>query len=246
MTETLPLRRFTDSGNERFKRMILEGKSSYQDLLESPEATEDIKKDIEIEIRPFRDREDAARHLDEALQKTGMSDEEIRRDYRMWSWLSCVWYDRFLHDEWKEGGHGAKNKSAPDLYVLLAIDPDENSMRFYRHWFSGPWSIFRAHQGNLDAAKILLYTPVYKPGDIAESLVATQEFATSHSIIRLAARLYLDDESSLKVGAAGKDDGSSRRLVAVLKQLQLTWDVTSMNPDDLVGLLGDEFNRFLK
>jgi hypothetical protein len=246
MTETLPLRRFTDSGNERFKRMILEGKSNYQDLLGSPEATEDIKKSIEIELRPFRDREDAARHLDEALQKTGMSDEEIRRDYRMWSWLSCVWYDRFLYDEWKEFGHNTKKKKKPDLYVLLGIDPDEEVFRFYRHWLSGPWSILRAHQENLDAARILLCTPVYKPGDLAESLVATPEFATSHSIIRLAAHLYLDDKSSIKDGAAGKDDGCSRRLVAVLKQLQLTWDVTSMNPDDLVSLLGDEFNRFLK
>jgi hypothetical protein len=58
-------------------------------------------------------------------------------------------------------------------------------------------------------------------------------------------KLYIDPETGqAKRGAAGKGNGSARRLVKVLKQFDLTYYREDMDADEIISLLPDEFDRF--
>jgi hypothetical protein len=48
----------------------------------------------------------------------------------------------------------------------------------------------------------------------------------------------------LKVGAAGKGAGSARRVVDVIQQFDLTWDIYGMDSSKFLSLLPSEFDRF--
>ncbi len=57
--------------------------------------------------------------------------------------------------------------------------------------------------------------------------------------------MYWDDTAkNLKRGAAGKGGGSARRLVRIIRQYQLTYDLNSMNGNEIVELLPDEFAKW--
>ena len=47
-----------------------------------------------------------------------------------------------------------------------------------------------------------------------------------------------------KGGAADREGGSARCLADVLLQLDLTWDLHAMTPDEILELLPGEFDRF--
>ena len=60
--------------------------------------------------------------------------------------------------------------------------------------------------------------------------------------------LYVDKKSrKIKRYAASKaeEPGSSRRLIAVLKQLDRTYALNTMTPEAIMGLLPEEFDRFI-
>jgi len=68
--------------------------------------------------------------------------------------------------------------------------------------------------------------------------------------MKAAVKLYVKqtgDYWSLKRGAAdskGKRPGSLRRLITVIDQFSLTYDLYGMNDDEILDLLPSEFERW--
>src|SRR5207247_3987028 len=66
------------------------------------------------------------------------------------------------------------------------------------------------------------------------------EFVKTHH------RLYWDDEADdVKTGARGEGPGSIMRMIDLLTQFDLTFDIASLKFDDFMRLLPNDFKRFL-
>ena len=98
---------------------------------------------------------------------------------------------------------------------------------------------------NPERAMAFLCKPPHIITDIEAQIGASQELVTNPAVVELTTRLYYDPETKkTKPGAGGKGPGSPRRLVAVLGQLDLTWDLYASTSDELLKLLPKEFNKF--
>jgi hypothetical protein len=87
--------------------------------------------------------------------------------------------------------------------------------------------------------------PPGERGEIVEQLSARQEIAACPAVIAAASELYNDAERrTFKKGAAGRSRGSIVRLIKVLQQYQLTYDLYSLSGRQLVSMLPSEFDRF--
>ena len=91
----------------------------------------------------------------------------------------------------------------------------------------------------------LICGPVSKQGDLIEQLASRQELITNKSLIKAVTELYYNPSTGTnKRGAGGKGAGSPRRLAEVIDQYNLTWDLYAISPDEIIGLLPSEFDRF--
>ena len=122
--------------------------------------------------------------------------------------------------------------------------PGAASWRYYRHLLAGPYRIFQRHR---DCAKLLLSGPLSKPGDCPEQLASRQEFIQNPGIIGAASILYYDgDKQRPRRGAAStkRKPGTLRRFVDVVQQLDLTYDLYSMQPTEILTILPREFDSW--
>ena len=237
---TRTLRRFNRKGSGAFEQCIRGMKAgqleNHLPLLESEDLTEPTANNCAFEVRDFRDREDAGKHLDAIVGQLGETDYQLRQDVGLWTWLAAVWLDVLVPDR-------TALRTGDPIPRLVLYSSDYKT--YYRHWLAGPWSIYSAHREQPDRARALLYTPVTSPGEIAEQFGANPTLIRRASTVEAITKLYIDPGTGkAKKGAAGRGKGSARRLVKVLKQFDRTYDRGEMDADEITSLLPDEFDRF--
>ena len=88
----------------------------------------------------------------------------------------------------------------------------------------------------------LLCQPVNLPGDVVEQLASRQEVVTNPGILDLATKLYV---SATTQRLKPRADGSARRLIDVLGQFDLTWDLYASTGAELAAVMPKEFAKFL-
>lgn len=236
------LRAFTPEGIERVREMLVAlqqgGQNDPRLLLENDRFTVPVD-DIDVKPRPFADRQEAGEHLVALLSgvrpRPGHS---VESDAGLWTWLSVLWLDQLA----PRAADGTRRPGKPYRFVLA----DRDYRTYYRHLLNGPYRIVRAHSDRLRDVRVLLATPVDKPGDLVEQIASHQRIVTSPTLLALATSLYIDPVSAQpKKGAAGRDrPGVLRRLIDVLTQFDATFDTWSMSTADLLDMLPDEFDRF--
>lgn len=190
-----------------------------------------------IEIDPnlqFRDRFASAKYLNRLL---GGLEAGVERDVGLWAWLSLLYFDQLCPKD--RAGKRKVGEQARYIPVPNAFQ------KFYRHLLLGPFLIYRAHANDPSCARVMLANPVSAPGDIVEQLASRQELVTNRAVVAVATALYVDSASGqLKRGSGGKGSGSPRRLADFVNQVDLTYDLYAMTPNELLGLLPKEFDRF--
>jgi hypothetical protein len=237
----MQLRRFNQRGIEAFEsaldRIGTGEDAGIAPLLSDPELTEVLSSRSLVDIAPFANRYEAARYLHEVLQPIEKAVGDIERDKGLWAWLGAAWLDVLApKDESGRRKLGARARWVP------AVDDYKS---YYRHLLAGPYRIYRAHQDDPSRVMAVLATAVEQPGDVVEQLASRQEIITSPSLMTAITTLYYRPTTKrLKTGAAGKGGGSARRLVDVIQQFDLTWDVYGMRPTEFLDLLPSEFDRF--
>jgi hypothetical protein len=232
------VRRFTDAGVLAAKDVLTafdNGELPDVDaLLSDSKLTEDVG--IEIEVRPFRNRRDAADHLVTSLAPLDSS-IDVSRDRGLWTWLGLAWLDllapvqlgaRMVREHWR---------------WVLAVD---DYQKYSRHLLAGPYFVALSHRDDLDRAMAVLVTKVESPGEIVAQLTTRYDIVRSPGIMLAATELYVDPSTTtgFKRGAGGAGAGSPRRLAEVLLQFELTWDVVGMTAEQILQLLPAEFDRF--
>lgn len=195
---------------------------------------------VQAEIDPereFADRLEFGMYLVDLLQ--GMPDEETDRG-GLWTWLALYYFDTLCPEQ-----NGARRALADHRYVLPVETGAQDFRRYYRHLVATPFRLVRMH-GPL--ARAFLKTPLPVHGDYAEQLAARQEIVSNQAVVEAADRLYYSEDGSgrLKVGAVDRNrPGNVRRLIAVMQQLDLTYDLYGMTADDILDLLPGEFEGWL-
>ena len=190
--------------------------------------------------RPFKSAYELGKYLANDVLKD-VEKRVISREYRLWNWLALFLFDQLCPES---GG-----RREPLEIAAYSLEKDFNYRRYYRHLVRSAWILVSVHG---EFSKVLLSPGTKNPNnpvairtDIQMQLSATQEFVEGRSIIRATYALYYDEKTDrLKSGSATKGDGAPRRLVSVLNQFDLTYDLHASPTDTLVALMPAEFDRF--
>lgn len=206
------------------------------DLLTDSSCTKILKNDIELEKRDFKNRLEVGKYFNEKF--TALDIPDIERDRGLWSWLALFYFDEICRvDSDGNPKPGERARWIPAIWDFR---------KYYRHLLAGPFRIYKSYRNNPQIAFALLCTPPYSPGEVVEQLTARQELVTNPAIMKTATELYVDKKKGKhKRGSGGKGPGSPRRLSDVLSQFDLTWDLYSMNANDILEMLPSEFDRFM-
>lgn len=234
------LHRLTKTGIERFQEFLdsqgtAEEEAFDTDLLTHPEFAEPAGESPEVgdECR-LTTRFDAAAAVAPIIDAAHLPDPSLDRG--VWCWLSWLWFESLC----PTNNAGRRDPKASERWVL-----DLDYKRYYRHLLAGPWWIYHTHRDDPERARALLCTDVNKPGELVAQVAAYQELVSNPGLVEMVTRLFFDPEKKrLKRGHGGKEAGSARRLVKVLRQLDLVWDLYSTPAREFMALIPAEFDRF--
>jgi hypothetical protein len=232
------VRVFNDTGLNEFERIIGELrngnlKSIPEDLLFNEDYTSSQEPIINIEKVDFKNKNELIPYLTEKLNLR--NNKYLYFDKGLWSWLAAFYFDNVCPPD----GNGKRKINETAFYLLK--DP-KNYTKFYRHLLAYPCRVYSELD---DSSKIFLIGSFARRGEVTEQFGAYQEIALNKGIIDAANILYWDSVTkNLKRGAAGKGGGSARRLVRIIRQYQMTYDLNSMKGNEIVSLLPTEFIKW--
>ncbi len=190
-------------------------------------------------------RREAGAYLADRLAPLGNANINIANNAGLWSWLGMFYFHQVVGIDADGNPRLGRN---PD--VAYVIDPDETgrgARRHFAHRLLLSWEIYIRHG---ETAWYLLDEPVNSLRQLADRLSGAPEMFRAVGIVDLAHRLYADPLTrSLKSGAlAGgqnqRPPGGIVRLLDVLNQLYMTYDVYGMTAEQLLALLPPEFDRW--
>lgn len=238
MSNQVSIRIFNEEGLNEFERVITEIRSGNMKeipemLLYDEQYSEICEPIINIERVEFKNKNELVPYL--VAQLKLKTNKHLYFDKGLWSWLSALYFNNICPPD----GNGRRKINESAFYVLK--DP-KNYTKYYRHLLAYPCRLY-SELG--DSSKIFLIGTFQKRGEITEQFGAYQEIALNKGILDAANLMYWDGSSgNLKRGAAGKGAGSARRLVRIIRQYQMTYDLNSMNGNEIVGLLPKEFEKW--
>ncbi len=233
------IKMFNDAGINEFERVVGEIRAGTlknvpEDLLFSENFVTAFEPIVNIEKVDFKNKNELIPYLVQELSLRG--NKQFYFNKGLWSWLAAFYFDNICPAD----GNGKKKVNETAFYVLN--DP-KNYTKFYRHLLAYPARVYSELE---ESSKIFLIGSFAKRGEITEQFGAYQEIALNKGIIDAANIMYWDNEkSNLKKGAAGKGGGSARRLVRIIRQYQMTYDLNSMQGNEIVNLLPNEFSKWL-
>jgi hypothetical protein len=235
------IRRFNSEGIKEFQTILRsiqagELESVHDNFLFDDQFSRPLQQSLEIENKNFSTRYDAAVYLHTILGSLKTKNKFY--DMEIWSWLAAFYFNQLCPPD----NNGKRKPKSDYRYILNSKDWD----RIFRHLLAGPVIIYDFHKEN---SKLFLSNPLNKSGDFVLQLMGRQEIATNKAIIEVANKLYWDPRTlHPKRGASSKDfkPGTLRRFTLVLSQLELTYDLQAVTPEELALLLPLEFEKWLK
>ena len=230
----MKLRRFNETGIthfDQFRDAPLIPLGDLPEILVYSAWSAEVEADIEVEQRQFDTRFELGAFLNSLFADKDIAG--LDNDVGIWTWMAAFYFAELRPENTRPGARARWVPAVGDF------------RKYYRHLLAGPYQVYRAHRENPRRVLAVLANPPHRPGDIAEQLTARQELVTNGTVMEVATRLYIDpDTETPKSGAASIDNGSARRLAAVLNQLELTWDLYTLTSEQLLDLLPQEFDRF--
>lgn len=187
---------------------------------------------IDIEQRRFATKYDAATYLAELLRP--LHTPTLTSEVELWSWLALFYFDQ-LSPRDSDG----RRRPREDYHYI----PDTGGWRNDRHLLAGPYKLLMQHGTN---ARLLLYPAVHEHGAFVYDLGSRRDLITNRGLIEAIDILYWDAKRQRpKRGATTTSrPGNLRRLIAVLQQLDLNYDLYGMTAGEILALLPPEFDAW--
>ena len=199
---------------------------------------------IYVEDRNFRTRGEAGIYLTRKLASLG--ETRVIGNVYLWSWLGMFYFNRIVRKDADDN----PILNATDIPYVMDPRPSKQSYgenRRFANRLMLAYDIYRQHGEN---AWIMIDEPVNSLSHFTMRLASAPELFRSKGIVHLAHLLYGDMKTrKLKPNYRGESvatapPGSLPRLIAVLNQLYMTYDVYGMTAKHLMPLLPPEFDRF--
>jgi len=234
----MPILSLNQKGKIRFLEFLDHQRTSRPqgfpvELLCESQYTEPVGGDrLWLDTLELDDALKTAEQLDTIVQKLGLRSAE--RDSGFWTWCSAYLFDKLCNRD-------RNNNYAVGASAVWIAEPD-NWRRYYRHYLVSIWQVFYLYKDKKEELKVLLKRPVNTPGELWGQVAAYQGYITNPSILELIYQLFWDKENNCrKYGAGGS---GPRRLMRVLGQFELTYDLSSMSCAQIIQLMPPEFDRF--
>lgn len=236
----MKLRRLTPAGIERFRSQLGTLRqdptaSVDETILEDATLTELVSPTVELERPGFGIKREAADYLDTRLAV--LNHRGLFDDIGLWSWLALFYLGDLapLLNGRRKIGHDSR-------YIL-----DADYRRRYRHLLATPVRVKREIP-RFNA--LFLDAPLNRHGEIIEQLVSRLYVMRIPAVAEALHILYYDQsQGKPKRGIVPKTEQAGdlrNRFPARLKQLTLTYDLGELTGPQLVQLLGQEFQRWLR
>jgi hypothetical protein len=233
-------RKLNDEGLDEFESWLAAGASGPAplELIQSPSTSMPVP-GLTVGQPKLADRYALGLWLNEVL--AGISSVEVSSDRHLWTSLALLLFDQVCPPL-----AGGRRVGKMYRYVLST-----DYRHYYRHLIRTPWQLVRDHGEN---ARLLLLPTSDQPyplrihGDVLEQLAGRASVLRSKSLIAEANRLYGDPKTGRpRPRVALKNRGGTvRRLGAVLRQFDLTYDVEDLDSGVLISLLPREFDNWSK
>ena len=190
---------------------------------------------IEIENRSFLSRMEFGSHLNELFQEIPRS--SLINNEGLWNWLTIFFIDQIAPVD--PSGRRHLGESARYLY-------NPYYTRYYRHIVAASWDIYSKYQ---EKSKIFLQTPMNSTNKITLEFACRQNLISNDNMVDAITALYWhkrsDGSEGAKRGAVTKKaPGNLYRFIALMNQLELTYDVYSMSGKEILELLPPEFAKW--
>lgn len=232
MTSYSSLYEFTEYGMEIFQKAF-EGQLDEAAVSPTdPSIATRISGTAGLAVADWQTSSDMAQAIVDACGSVPVAD--LLRRPGLWAWLSFVLRDQ-VYPRQKSG---LRKLGEVHRWYPANIDDYQKGQR---HLVRMP--VLLLHSFGHDSDHLLRGAPSV-PGEVREQLTSQQDMF--HPTIQAATRkLYFDDSTGkLRRGVSGKGAGSVRRFAQVRKQLDVTWDLFAISPDQLIEKLPKEFDRF--
>jgi len=242
MSGEMEVRAFNSNGIDAFREFLASLRRDAPvrcaaDLLADTSLTHTPYTGIYISPRAFANRRQAADYFHEILSV--VPPEQIRRDAGLWSWLSLFYFDQACPPM-----HAGARKVRNDYtYIFM---PDE-SRYFYRHLLFVSWYVkWVAPTHN----RLFLDTSFNQLDKFTQDVMKRLYLTRIGCIFEVLDRLYWDSSTNRPrkgVNSPGRIVAGdlAHRLPVRIRQLEKTYDLLSLEADQLLDLLGDEFKSLL-
>lgn len=227
---------FTEKGEQEFKN-YLQNLKKDTDLpypnLNISEYILDFEPEIEIdEGKTFTSRLELAKYLTDLFNIVGIGRKELINNNRLWTWLTFWWFDQICPIK-----NGERKVQQLARYIC-----SKDFRTYYRHFVASTYNIFSVH--GEENSLLFLYTKVNLHNDFIEQLASRQDIISFTNLISVAHRLYWDKENRNPKPSSSnrKKAGNLRRLIKIFSQLDLTYDIYSLDADQILDLLPVEFD----
>jgi hypothetical protein len=181
---------------------------------------------IDVEPRTLKTKLAAAKYLTSVLEP--LESPLLTADAELWSWLALFFFDQLSPIR------GGKRRPREDYHYI------PSSRRPQRHLLAGAYGLYRLHG---EQARVLLHPSVHQHGRFLFDLDYRRDLLTNRGLIEVVDRLYWNPATSRPKRGAASDNqpGSLRRLIAVVQQLDLNYDLFGMSAQEIEALLPSEF-----
>lgn len=233
------LRRFNSAGITEFVRRIetlrAGGVADIDDaFVTDRKLTEPVVPEVPIGRPAFKTKRDAGAYLSARTRaaRAVLGDD----DRGLWTWLSA-WH-------WDAVCPVRENGQRKVLNPLSYVYGYGFAKRQKQHLLAASTHVFELHPDS----QLLLSGPVYSLTQAAHEVLTRLSLMRISGIAELLDVLYWDKATArMKSGVVANTPrpGDLRnRLTARIRQLEVTHDLTNLNAEQLLNLLGDEFRQW--
>lgn len=234
------LRRFNSAGIAEFVRRIetlrAGGPADIDDVfVTDAKLTEPIVPEVLMERPAFKTKRDAGSYLSERTRAARAVHGDDDRG--LWTWLSAWHWDAVC----PRRQDGTRKVLAPYSYIFGHLFEKRKT----QHLLAVAVRLFDAATNS----RLLLDTPVNSLTSLVEQVSTRLSMTRVRGFFDLLDLLYFDPSTGkAKPGVVDprtvRPGDLRHRLPARLRQLEVTHDLTDLNAEQLLNLLGDEFRQW--
>lgn len=230
----MTIRALTDHGVRLFRDWLDAGGAGAppRHLLTDPEASESVAGAGEVDAWEFVSRYDAGCRL-EALLGGYRGRTPLPEHTGLWSWLSLYYAEQIRSPRGDRRG-----MMAPEYYI-----PSEESRTYYRHILRTAVMMVRRY-GNLARYVLASNLRGLYHSNFTDDLTYNRNILSNPRLIEVAGLLYFNERSGLLRRRTTTGRGNSTRLIKVLQQLELNYDLYGdlFTVERILSLLPSEFD----